>query len=32
VVADYDDKNRRLVAFAPFAARTDQFYLLGAKP
>jgi len=31
-IAYYDDANRRLVAFAPFAARTDQFYLLGAKP
>ena len=28
----YDEVNRELNGFAPFAARTDQFYLLGAKP
>jgi len=28
----YDEVNRELNGFAPFAARTDQFYLLGSKP
>jgi len=28
----YDETNRELNGFAPFAARDDQFYLLGAKP
>jgi hypothetical protein len=28
----YDEVNRELNGFAPFGARADQFYLLGAKP